>query len=684
MAGASNAIGWNKKSSASSGETERVPSSEIARMLEERNLTGPPRAPAQPEVSLVSSGATNPFTSSDFARMRADGRLGATATAFNIDNQLQDPSAQQKHFQDVLHPSVRIVVEYSHSLSVKIAPVKHTDSEAEAASRQVCFSLGPITQSGPNSLRRLAVTQSKRDLGICIEAVAAAVKLLNCRLSFDPAADRVVLMNRNFESMTAKMSVNVEGGGGGGPQSIRSIKFEPYLSELLDTGSWAIFSASGQHVLNLFLLPRRNISIARSPDDPGALAPAPLQGPKRKYEQSQPTGASKKGRLENDDDGDGDGDGDSDSDDLGDKASIVFQPAPYAPEPEPVPPSHRQVAFSRSFVAQAEESAVERTRHPFEDLRAGDVAKIVGPDGEDYTLTYDKTISVSSNSHVFKAQHSGLPEKLAVVKVVRSPSGPVAPGSSRKVADEVDRTAEVWLREVRIHLQLSQHASVVRLYDHDARFLALYMENIDAPSLAEYCNPNEPNPRCTLSTTDAAQILSDTATALYYIHRQGFVHNDIKPSNILYSRARGAVLIDFGISTEVTYQGVHLGGTPWYIPPEFERGGKRGPPGDVFALGVVMLYVLGKLPLPERSVPRLHWKIADVLNPRSNALMTMKEWQKIVRQASSLLDSASGVEVLVQLMVEDPMHRISLDALVWECRHLGQNAGGNGKKPVAP
>ncbi len=98
-------------------------------------------------------------------------------------------------------------------------------------------------------------------------------------------------------------------------------------------------------------------------------------------------------------------------------------------------------------------------------------------------------------------------------------------------------------------LTRQKNASVVRLYDHDARFLALYMENVDAPSLLQY-------PCGTMTAADRARVLSDTSTALLYIHRQGFVHNDIKPGNILFSRERGAVVIDLGVSSEVGSRGI--------------------------------------------------------------------------------------------------------------------------------
>src|ERR1700757_2711318 len=105
------------------------------------------------------------------------------------------------------------------------------------------------------------------------------------------------------------------------------------------------------------------------------------------------------------------------------------------------------------------------------------------------------------------------------------------------------------------------------------------------------------------------------AQALQYVHQKGIIHNDIKPANILYDHDRGAILIDFGLSTQVGSP-LCTGGTPWYMAPEFLADKKRGPPADILALGVVALYLLRHTSLPEWTGPKHHkmldWRIAQV------------------------------------------------------------------------
>jgi len=415
----------------SSGETERVSSRRLALMLEERGIPVADQVAGanQSAPSPASSGATSPFTSSEL-----QGRINTTAPA---GDELQ-PVLQnlQEEVPQHLHPSVRIIIEYSHAISIDVTPAGSTDSDADAASRQRYIELN-AAQSSPNAFRKLAVVQSQKDLGVTIKASTTARKgpILHCRLSFDPVADRITISNRDGKSVLA-----IPLDRGSPAQSRQPIELKTYFAEILESGSWAILTGSKQHILNLSILPRRNITVVRTPDEPIGSA---LPGTKRQHELSQPTaGEAKKEKS---------GDKDSVA-----QATIVFQPAPEAIEAKAEPPRQQE----KSLTTGGQGNAVLGLSHPFEDLRLGDRAKIIGPDGEDYTLSYGKMISLRANSHVFTAQHSGLTEKLKVVKVIRSPSGPIAPRESRDVAERVQRMGELWLKEVKIHSQLSQHVSI--------------------------------------------------------------------------------------------------------------------------------------------------------------------------------------------------------------------------------
>ncbi|KAI6506321.1 hypothetical protein MCOR10_011470 [Pyricularia oryzae] len=111
----------------------------------------------------------------------------------------------------------------------------------------------------------------------------------------------------------------------------------------------------------------------------------------------------------------------------------------------------------------------------------------------------------------------------------------------------------------------------------------------------------------------AGRIMRNIALALDYVHSKGITHYDVKPGNILYNDTRGAVLIDFGLSSDNpdTATNVYAAGTPWYIPPEFLAASNpgRGFPGDVWALGVVQLFLFKLLPLPETTA---EWIISHV------------------------------------------------------------------------
>lgn len=141
-------------------------------------------------------------------------------------------------------------------------------------------------------------------------------------------------------------------------------------------------------------------------------------------------------------------------------------------------------------------------------------------------------------------------------------------------------TATMWLRETGIHSKLSAGGlpTIVQLLGLDARVHSFYLEDIAAPSLIQRAWRG-PDDYFLGTLVDARRVLGDMASALAFVHESGVAHNDIKPGNILFSAARGAVLIDFGLSTDnARDSGVaQTAGTPWYIPPEFMENPTEGP-----------------------------------------------------------------------------------------------------------
>jgi serine/threonine-protein kinase len=104
----------------------------------------------------------------------------------------------------------------------------------------------------------------------------------------------------------------------------------------------------------------------------------------------------------------------------------------------------------------------------------------------------------------------------------------------------------------------------------------------------------------TLSLEETVSVVNDLAAGLDALHRAGFVHRDVKPSNVMLDEAGAAALTDFGLAKGRDYSALtrpgQMLGTLDYIAPEMLRGTDPGPPADIYALGCMTYECLAGRP----------------------------------------------------------------------------------------
>ncbi|MGB2710029.1 MAG: protein kinase, partial [Conexibacter sp.] len=156
------------------------------------------------------------------------------------------------------------------------------------------------------------------------------------------------------------------------------------------------------------------------------------------------------------------------------------------------------------------------------------------------------------------------------------------------------------------------HPNVVQVFDFGFDEAAgrhfIVMEHVPGRSCAELLRE-----RGQLDVGEAVEIVAQACRGLDYAHRNGVVHRDVKPGNLLVADDGGVKLADFGIAkateqSSITQVGSVLG-TAAYLAPEQARGEEAGPRADLYSLGVVAYQLLsGRLPYEATSLSELALK----------------------------------------------------------------------------
>ena len=144
------------------------------------------------------------------------------------------------------------------------------------------------------------------------------------------------------------------------------------------------------------------------------------------------------------------------------------------------------------------------------------------------------------------------------------------------------------------------HPNIVGVYDFGQQggTYFIVMEYVNGRTLAEVLRADGK-----LAPVQAATLSSEVAAALGFAHRNGVVHRDVKPGNILVTSHGDVKVADFGIA-RVANAGTDAGltqagsvmGTATYFSPEQAQGATPDPRSDLYSLGIVMYEMVGGRP----------------------------------------------------------------------------------------
>lgn len=143
------------------------------------------------------------------------------------------------------------------------------------------------------------------------------------------------------------------------------------------------------------------------------------------------------------------------------------------------------------------------------------------------------------------------------------------------------------------------HPTIVQVFDTgeaetpEGPLPFIVMEYVDGETLRDVLRANGP-----ISPRQAMTWMADVAAAMDFSHRNGIVHRDMKPANVMIDKTGAIKVMDFGIaramsdSTSTMTQTSAVMGTAQYLSPEQARGIKVDPRSDIYSMGCVLFELL--------------------------------------------------------------------------------------------
>src|SRR5437660_142683 len=272
-----------------------------------------------------------------------------------------------------------------------------------------------------------------------------------------------------------------------------------------------------------------------------------------------------------------------------------------------------------------------------------------------------KTLSVGGMGTVYKARDTLL-DRFVALKLLR-----------RDLSGESNHASRLQ-QEARVAASIN-HPNVIQVFssgtDHGQFYVV--MELVNRGSLDDLIEQ-----RNRLPEGEVLESGIQVAKGLRAAHRQGLIHRDVKPANILFIDEQTAKISDFGLASAAA-EGTkrdEIWGTPYYVAPERLNNGPEGFRTDIYGLGATLFHAIaGKAPIEGDT--------------NSAALLLDLKSHPLDLRAIAPDVSEATATVLKRMIAPDPAQRFSsYDELLSEMEHAqhalkGREhvAVGRGRRP---
>ncbi|MFP6767103.1 MAG: serine/threonine-protein kinase, partial [Planctomycetaceae bacterium] len=220
---------------------------------------------------------------------------------------------------------------------------------------------------------------------------------------------------------------------------------------------------------------------------------------------------------------------------------------------------------------------------------------------DQYTVIGD--IAAGQVSDVFEVMEEGTGNRTAL-KMLRE----------EIVTDPGSKESKVILSQFKQEFKLGEmleHPNLVSVYDFKMKIQVLMpIKDPIAYFTMDYFRSQNLKTAMTADLSNTQQklerLLEQICEAVGYIHSKGWIHRDIKPDNLLLTKASEARVIDLSLAMKINKRSKIIQGTRTYIAPETIKKQKAVPQTDIYSLGITIYEVLtGQVPFTGTSPTEL-------------------------------------------------------------------------------